>query len=122
MPVKQTDLLLVFGLKNCDSCSKARAWLDEHGVDYEFRDLRADGLGADRLKRWLSSPLAPLLTNRRSTTWRQLTAIEKAQSDEDPFTILNQYSTLIKRPVLERHGRVLLVGFSVEEFREHLLS
>ena len=122
MPVKQTDLLLVFGLKNCDSCSKARSWLDEHGIEYEFRDLRVDGLAADRLKRWLSSPFAPLLTNRRSTTWRQLSATEKALSDEDPFGILSQYSTLIKRPVLERHGRVLLVGFSVEEFREHLLS
>ena len=122
MPVKQADLLLVFGLKNCDSCSKARAWLDEHGVNYEFRDLRADGLAPERLQRWLSSPLAALLTNRRSTTWRKLTVGEKALSDDDPFRLLSQYSTLIKRPVLERHGRVLLVGFSVEEFREHLLS
>lgn len=122
MPVKQPDQLLVFGLRNCDSCSKARAWLDEHGVEYEFRDLRSDGLTADRLQRWLSSPLAALLTNRRSTTWRSLSAAEKALSDENPLQLLSQYSTLIKRPVLERHGRILLVGFSVEEFREHLLS
>jgi arsenate reductase len=122
MPVKQADQLLVFGLKNCDSSSKARNWLDEHGVDYEFRDLRADGLAAERLQRWLTSPLAALLTNRRSTTWRKLSAVEKAQSDVDSFSLLNRYTTLIKRPVLERHGRILLVGFSEEEFREHLLS
>jgi Spx/MgsR family transcriptional regulator len=122
MPVKATDQLLVFGLKNCDSCSKARAWLDEHGIDHEFRDLRTDGLTEERLKRWLSSPLAALLTNRRSTTWRSLSAAEKAQSDEHPLKLLSQYSTLIKRPVLERHGRLLLVGFSAEEFRKHLLS
>ena len=122
MPVKRTDQLLVFGLKNCDSCLKARAWLDEHGVDHEFRDLRADGLTPERLKRWLSSPLAALLINRRSTTWRNLSVAEKALSEDDPFTLLSQYPALIKRPVLERHGRVLLVGFSVQEFREHLLS
>lgn len=122
MPVKQADQLLVFGLKNCDSCSKARAWLEEHGVNYEFRDLRADGLSRERLQNWLSSPLAALLTNRRSTTWRQLSVAEKVQSDEDPFSVLSRYTTLIKRPVLERHGRVLLVGFAVEEYREHLLS
>ncbi len=122
MPVKQPDQLLVFGLRNCDSCSRARAWLDEHGVDYEFRDLRTDGLTEERLKLWLSSPLAPLLINRRSTTWRQLNAAEKALSDEAPLELLSRYTTLIKRPVLERHGRLLLVGFSVEEFREHLLS
>ena len=122
MPVKQPDQLLVFGLRKCDSCSRARAWLDEHGVDYEFRDLRTDGLTEERLKRWLSSPLAPLLINRRSTTWRQLNAAEKALSDEAPLELLSRYTTLIKRPVLERHGRLLLVGFSVKEFREHLLS
>jgi len=122
MPVKQPDLLLVFGLKNCDSCSKALAWLEEHAVVYEFRDIRGEGLDRERLKRWLSSPMAGLLTNRRSTTWRQLSVVEKALSDSDPHSLLSKFPTLIKRPVLERHGNLLLVGFSAGEYREHLLS
>jgi arsenate reductase len=122
MPVKQPDLLLVFGLKNCDTCGKALAWLEEHAVVYEFRDIRGEGLDRERLKRWLASPLAALLTNRRSTTWRQLTAAEKELSESDPQDLLGKFPTLIKRPVLERHGTVLLVGFSANEYREHLLS
>ncbi len=122
MPVKQSDLLLVFGLKNCDTCGKAQAWLQEHAVAYEFRDVRTDGVDKERLQRWLSSPLADLLTNRRSTTWRNLSLIEKAQSETDPLKILLQYPILLKRPILERHSRLLLVGFSANEFREHLLS
>lgn len=122
MPVKQPDLLLVFGLKSCDSCSKAIAWLEEHAVAYEFRDIRGEAFDRERLKRWLSSPHAALLTNRRSTTWRQLDVSEKALSESDPQSLLSKFPTLIKRPVLERHGNVLLVGFSASEYREHLLS
>jgi arsenate reductase len=122
MPVKQPDLLLVFGLKSCDTCSKAMAWLEEHAVAYEFRDIRGEGFDRERLKRWLASPSAALLTNRRSTTWRQLTAAEKELSETDPLGLLGRFPTLVKRPVLERHGQLLLVGFSASEYREHLLS
>ncbi len=122
MSVKSTDLLLVFGLKNCDSCSRAQAWLREHAVHYEFRDIRAEGMEKEQLKRWLASPHAALLINRRSTTWRKLTVADKAQSETNPLKILGKHPTLIKRPVLERHGHVLLVGFSADAFREHLLS
>lgn len=122
MPVKQSDLLLVFGLKNCDSCARAQAWLKEHAVNYEFRDIRAEGVEKERLKRWLASPSAALLINRRSTTWRTLTPAEKELSESNPLKILGKHSTLIKRPVLERHGHVLLLGFSADEYRKHLLS
>lgn len=122
MPVKHSDMLLVFGLKSCDTCSKAQAWLQEHSVTYEFRDVRVDGVDPERLDRWLSAPLAALLINRRSTTWRKLSLAEKALSESDPVRILQQYPILIKRPVLERHGRLLLVGFSATDFRAQLLS
>jgi len=122
MPVKQPDLLLFFGLKNCDTCSKAQTWLQEHAVKYEFRDVRSEGVDRERLQRWLSAPLAELLINRRSTTWRKLSVAEKLLSETDPVQILLQHPSLIKRPVLERHGRILLIGFSANDFREHLLS
>ncbi len=122
MPVKHSDMLLVFGLKSCDTCSKAQSWLKEHAVIYEFRDVRVDGVDPDRLERWLSAPQAGLLINRRSSTWRKLTLAEKTLSESDPAKILLQYPTLIKRPVLERHGRMLLIGFSAADFRDHLLS
>jgi Spx/MgsR family transcriptional regulator len=122
MPVKQTDLLQVYGLKNCDTCSKAQAWLKEHAVHYRFRDVRSDGLEKSQLKRWLASPLADLLINRRSTTWRSLTPEEKALSESNPSRLLLTHPALMKRPVLERHGKLLMIGFSADEFREHLLS
>lgn len=119
---KHSDLLLIFGLKNCDSCSKAQAWLKEHAVDYEFRDIRTEGVDQEQLQRWLASPLAVLLINRRSRTWRNLTTAEKELSESNPAEILGKHPTLIKRPVVERRGRLLQVGFSANEFRERLLS
>ncbi|MDZ4730916.1 MAG: Spx/MgsR family RNA polymerase-binding regulatory protein [Xanthomonadales bacterium] len=122
MPVKHSDLLLVFGLKNCDNCATAQAWLKEHAVGYEFRDIGAEGVDKERLQCWLDSSHAHLLINRRSTTWRTLTPEEKELSESNPLKILGKHSTLIKRPVLERHGHVLLLGFSADEYRKHLLS
>ncbi len=122
MRVKHADLLLVFGLKNCDSCSKAQAWLKEHAIDYEFRDIRTEGVDKEQLKRWMGSPLAVMLINRRSTTWRNLTGAEKELSESNPAEILHKHPTLIKRPVVERGGRLLQVGFSANQFRERLLS
>ena len=110
----QSAQTTLYGINTCDSCRKARRWLDERGVSYLFHDLRQDGLNASLLESWAGALGWDALLNRQSTTWRQLPAEEK--DDLEPSRIcrlLLAYPTLIKRPLLA-HGDVLQQGFRPE--------
>jgi arsenate reductase len=103
--------LRVYGIVSCDSCRKARRWLDEHGLSHEWSDLRADGIEGDRIAHWLRQVDPTRLVNRRSTTWRNLPDNQRpALAAADLPEFLAEHPTLIKRPVFERDGEVR-VGF-----------
>lgn len=106
-------MMRVYGIKNCDTCRKARQWLDQAGRDYAWQDLRDDPPAKSELDRWVGAVGVDRLVNRRSTTWRGLDENERARA-LDPSTasgLLAQHPTLIKRPVIELDDRVL-VGFN----------
>ncbi len=101
----------IYGLKNCDTCRKARKWLDNEAVAYEFRDLRADGFAATDLARWTAAVGWETLLNRRGTTWRGLPDADKEGLDAAKAASLMRASpALIKRPVFDG-GAQVLVGF-----------
>ncbi len=90
---------------------KAFAWLDDHGVRYEFHDYKKSGIGIDRLRTWSKQVGWEVLLNTRGTTWRKLTPEQQANLDEaKALTLMSENPSLIKRPVLEI-GNELLVGF-----------
>ncbi|HMA98593.1 MAG TPA: arsenate reductase [Wenzhouxiangella sp.] len=105
--------LRIYGIKTCDACRKALRWLDEQGREYRWQDFRADGLEAERLRRWVESIGTDSLVNRRSTTWRNLSEDERSRAadSDQAVALLLEYPTLIKRPVIEQGGGVL-VGFN----------
>lgn len=105
-------MIVVYGLKNCDSCREALSFLKAGDAAHRFHDLRADGLPTGRLARWLGRVGWEVLLNRRSTTWRQLPEAEKVGVDAAAAArLLERHPTLIKRPVIEV-GDTLLVGFA----------
>lgn len=108
-------MITVWGLKSCDTCRKARAWLDGRDIDYEFKDARVDGLAVDDIAAWLDAVGGEVLVNRRGTTWRGLNDTEKARA-EDPdtaATLLAGNPALIKRPVFVAANGAIIVGFGV---------
>ena len=112
--------VLVYGLKNCDSCRKARKWLDAKGVAHEFIDLRDETPSVSTLKAWHQA-VGDGLLNRRGTTWRQLPEIEKAKAemkDELP-ALLHEHPALVKRPVLVTSEK-MLVGFDKTRWKQAL--
>jgi arsenate reductase len=110
--------ITLFGIPNCDSCKKARRWLESNDVDYEFHDVRVDGLTQKDIQRWLKSVEWEKLLNTRSTTWRNLPDKERANIDKKNVEqLLVKHPTLVKRPVLENGGRVT-VGFSANHYSE----
>ncbi|MEJ8568938.1 Spx/MgsR family RNA polymerase-binding regulatory protein [Elongatibacter sediminis] len=114
MPADPRTGLTVYGLKTCDTCRKARRWLDGNGIAYTWVDVRDDGVPEARLRRWAASETAADLLNRRSTTWRSLDDAERSRADSDLAGLLGEHPTLIKRPVFERGERLLGVGFTAE--------
>lgn len=109
-------MVTVYGIKNCDTVRKARRWLDAHGVDYRFHDLRSDGLDAGRLQHWIKSVGWETLLNTRGTTWRQLPERDRqALNESRARVLLLAHPTLIKRPVIEQ-GKHIIVGFTEEDY------
>mgnify|MGYP006425473291 CR=1 FL=1 len=111
----------VFGIKSCDTCRKARKWLAEQSIKYQWSDLREQAPGRETLKRWLDAAGAERLVNRRSTTWRGLDEQHRPALDSpELLNLLLGHPTLIKRPVFERTGEIR-VGFD-EVVRRWLLQ
>lgn len=106
----------VYGIPNCDTVKKARKWLDARGVEYVFRDYKKEGADPERLRAWISAEGVDTVLNRRGTTFRKLSDVEKADIDTDKaVTLLQQHPSMIKRPVVEYPGG-LLVGFKEDEW------
>jgi Spx/MgsR family transcriptional regulator len=111
----------VYGIRNCDTMKKAFAWLDQHGVGYQFHDYKRDGVPTDRLAAWARAVGWERLANTRGPTWRKIPDADRTSLDEArALNLLARHSSAIKRPVVEC-GKKILVGFDVGEF-ERMLS
>jgi arsenate reductase len=109
---RESRMIVIYGLRNCDSCRKAVDVVEAAGAACRLHDLRADGLPPEKLARWLAAAGWETLVNRRSITWRQLPEAAKADLDADGAArLLERHPTLIKRPVIEA-GDSLIVGLA----------
>ena len=106
----------LYGIKNCDTMKKARAWLDAKGVPYAFHDYKVQGIGRAQLEGWARSVGWEMLLNRAGTTFRNLPEADKSGLDEGrALALMLDQPSMIKRPVLDLDGR-LLVGFKPEMY------
>ena len=115
--------ITIYGIKNCDSMKKARAWLDKRGVEYVFHDYKTHGIARERLECWEKKVGWEILLNRAGTTFRKLPEKEKTGMNANKaLTLMLAQPSTIKRPVLELPGGKLLVGFSPEIYGRSLPS
>jgi arsenate reductase len=107
----------IYGIKNCDTMKKARAWLDKHGVDYAFHDYKAAGIERTQLEQWAKKVGWETLLNRAGTTFKKLPDKEKGGiTQAKALTLMLTQPSMIKRPVLEAGRGKLLVGFKPEQY------
>jgi arsenate reductase len=112
--------ITIYGIKNCDTMKKARAWLDGHSIAYDFHDYKTAGIDRARLKGWTAKLGWETLLNRAGTTFRKLSDADKAGLNETKaLALMLAQPSMIKRPVLEA-GDKLLVGFKPEVYEEEL--
>lgn len=103
--------ITIYGIKNCDTMKKARSWLDERKVAYDFHDYKAAGIERRRLEDWAREVGWETLLNRAGTTFRKLSDAEKdGLTEKKAIALMVAQPSMIKRPVLDMGGR-LLVGF-----------
>ena len=110
----------IYGIKNCDTMKKARAWLDGHGVAYGFHDYKTEGIAKDKLKAWSDALGWETLLNRAGTTFRKLPDADKEGLNErKAMALMMAQPSMIKRPVLDLGGK-LLVGFKPEIYAKEV--
>ena len=110
----------LYGLKNCDTCRKARKWLDRFGIEHEFVDYRDDPRSPEELVAWKDKLGGwDAMINKSSTTWRQLPAHRKeAGSDAEWKLLLREYPQLVRRPVVVTDDGEVTQGFSDNGFKK----
>lgn len=104
-------MITVYGIPNCDTVRKARAWLGDNRVDYTFHDFKKEGADADLVRGWVQALGWERVLNRSGTTFRRLEPEQKEDLDaEKAIRLMVAQPSCIRRPVVEHPGG-LLVGF-----------
>jgi Spx/MgsR family transcriptional regulator len=109
----------LYGIPNCDTVKKARTWLSSHDIEVEFHDFKKLGLSASLAQNWLKQASWEQLINRKGLTWRGLSEEQKTISNNAAAQQLMQEKTsVIKRPLLEQDGKLLLIGFDEAAYKK----
>ncbi|AOM80757.1 arsenate reductase [Pedobacter steynii] len=105
--------MIIYGIPNCNTVKKARTWLAENKFNPEFRDFKKNGITAEKLNEWCDTFGWEKVLNRKGTTWKKLSKEQQdgVSDQESAVQLLLQYTSAIKRPVVELNQKALLIGF-----------
>lgn len=114
-------MITLYGIPNCDTVKKARAWLTEQGVAYTFHDFKKQGVPEAQLDHWLSAVGWETLVNRKGTTWRKLDETTRAAVTDDASAraLMLSQASVIKRPVVQ-WANALTVGFDASDWQTRI--
>lgn len=115
-------MIHLYGIPNCDTVKKARVWLGQHGIAATFHDYKKEGADPDKLAAWIAAAGLDVVVNRKGTTYRALSDGDKALAAEShtAVALLVQQPSIIKRPIVEYSGGIL-VGFKEDTWSAALL-
>ncbi len=108
----------LYGIPNCDTIKKARTWLEENKIGYIFYDYKKNGITLAKLKDWSKQVGWQTLLNQRGTTWRELDEATRLTitTEKKALSFLSENTSGIKRPLLEKDGKVVVVGFDKSQW------
>ena len=113
--------VILYGISNCDTVAKARRWLEGRGVNYAFHDYKKQGADGAKLIQWIAEVGLDKVLNRSGTTFKKLAPADKADIvDDKAVAIMMANPSCIKRPILERDGKLIAAGFKTAEWDEAL--
>lgn len=114
--------LKLYGIPNCNTVKKARDWLESNRIAYEFHDFKKHGVTQQLLENWLTQLPFDKLINRAGLTWRGLDDNAKANivDNASAITLMQAKTSLIKRPIIEKNGKILCLGFIEATYKKEL--
>ncbi|MDQ1149292.1 ArsC family reductase [Sphingobacterium zeae] len=114
-------MLHVYGIKNCNTVKKALTWLEDNNIPFQFHDFKKEGVSGDKLKEWETLVDWQALVNKKGTTWKKLSAETQEQviDSDSANKVLQENTSMIKRPVIE-YNKGILLGFNEAEYVRNL--
>ncbi|GAB3323649.1 ArsC family reductase [Larkinella ripae] len=109
-------MYILYAIPNCDTVKKARTWLAEHGLAYQFHDYKKQGIDRPTIERWLTQKPWDELVNRAGTTWKKLPDAEKPADAEAAVALMIASPSVIRRPLIETEGKIIALGFKPEAY------
>jgi len=112
--------MTLYGIKNCNTVKSAVEWLKKKKVEFDFHDYKTKGITGEKLKEWSKQVGWENLVNKRGTTWRQLDPdTQKTITNEKAaIALMKEKTSVIKRPLIEKDGKVVALGFDEEAYRK----
>ena len=112
--------MTLYGIKNCNTVKSAVTWLNSKKVEFEFHDYKSKGITESKLKEWSKQVGWESLVNKRGTTWRQLDepVQKKVTSEAAAINLMKDKTSVIKRPLIERNGKVIALGFDEADYKK----
>jgi Spx/MgsR family transcriptional regulator len=111
-------MITLYGIPNCDTVRKARNWLNDNNIDYQFHNFKKDGLEQQTIEQWLKLTKWEVLLNKKSMTWRKLPDESKTDIDQEKaIRIMLANTSIIKRPVFVYNNQIC-IGFSNEAYSQ----
>jgi Spx/MgsR family transcriptional regulator len=116
--------MIVYGIKNCNTVKSALEWLKKNNIEFDFHDYKKSGVTSAKLSEWCKQVGWESLVNKRGTTWRQLDEAmqKKVINEKAAIALMLEKTSVIKRPLIEEDGRVVLLGFDEAEYAKKLQS
>jgi arsenate reductase len=117
-------MVTIYGIPNCNTVKKARTWLEKNGIEYHFHDYKKEGVDAGKIRNWFKVFPFEKLVNKVSTSWRDLSAEEKAiiVDQESALKLMTEKTSVIKRPLIEdASGNAIALGFDEKQYQEIFL-
>ena len=116
--------MIVYGIKNCNTVKKGLEWLTKNKIDFEFHDYKAKGITPAKLKSWSKQVGWESLVNKKGTTWRQLddSVKEKITNQKEAIALMEEKTSVIKRPLIEVDGNVVALGFDEDAYKKAFKS
>ena len=113
-------MITIYGIPNCDTVKKVTTWFKTNNIPFTFFDYKQNGAPVEKLKEWTTQKDWTEILNKKSTTWRDLDpAVQaKVKDANSAVKLMNQHTSLIKRPAIEKNGKLVVLGFKEDEYKK----
>jgi arsenate reductase (glutaredoxin) len=110
----------VYGIPNCDTVKKVLVWLQLHNIAYTFYNFKTAGIPPTLSKQWIDQKGLDTIVNKKSTTYKELPpkSLSALATIETALPIIEQYTSIVKRPIITKGNTIVAVGFKEKEYEE----